>query len=97
VAGGHPLRHFKLRFLEKSIDYRVVDRRNVHLKGSVGADHAKHGIYAAGRSVEARDAERLATALEAFVNGPAGDGGDFDLASIVGLVNFLRGGAFAIN
>jgi hypothetical protein len=46
--------------------------------------------------VEARDAERLAIALDAFVNGSASDGGDLNLAPIVGLVNFLRGGAFAI-
>jgi hypothetical protein len=34
--------------------------------------------------------------LEQAINGPVGDNDELDLAELVGLVNFLRGGAFGI-
>ena len=55
-----------------------------------------HTTYTTGRTVSARDAARLAAALEQFVNGERMDGGEIDPAPIVRIVNFLRGGAFEI-
>src|SRR5262249_19207369 len=57
---------------------------------------ARHTTYMPGRSVMARGAHGLAAALERFVNGERADKVKFDLAPIVQLVNFLRGGAFDI-
>jgi hypothetical protein len=53
-------------------------------------------VYAPGRSVMARDARSLAKALERLVNSERVDGGEVDLAPLVQLVNFLRGGSFDI-
>ena len=49
-----------------------------------------------GSTVEANDARHLAAALERFVNGEAADSGNLDLAALVCLINFLRGGAVEI-
>ena len=63
--------------------------------GSVGIeDRRKQSVYTPGRVVLANDARHFAAALERVVNGEAGD--ELELAAIVGLVNFLRGGAFEI-
>jgi hypothetical protein len=59
-------------------------------------DRRTHRLYGPGRIVAPRDARSFATALERVVNGEQGDSGELDLAAIVALVNFLRGGAFAI-
>jgi hypothetical protein len=53
-------------------------------------------VYCAGRFVVKDDARRLADALERGVNSETADGDEPDLAAIVGLVNFLRGGSFVI-
>jgi hypothetical protein len=60
------------------------------------AGRAAPDRYTAGRLVSAPDATGFAKALEAVVNGEKGDSGELDLAQLVGLVNFLRGGAFEI-
>jgi hypothetical protein len=52
--------------------------------------------YGPGHAVAARDARGLATALERLVNSEKLDRVEIDLAPLVALVNFLRGGAFEI-
>jgi hypothetical protein len=64
--------------------------------GAVGTDKESRSVYVAGRIVGKSDAARLAKALEIVVNGVTGDSGELDLAAVVGLVNFLRGGPFVI-
>jgi hypothetical protein len=60
------------------------------------ADNVTHSLYGPGRIVGVRDAARFAAALERAINGSVGDNDELDLAALVALVNFLRGGAFAI-
>lgn len=60
------------------------------------ADNVTQSLYGPGRIVGERDAIRFAAALEQAVNGSIGDNDELDLAELVGLVNFLRGGAFGI-
>jgi hypothetical protein len=62
--------------------------------GSAGRDGRRS--YGRGQRVRKDDALGLAAALERFVNSERADGGEIDLASLVGLVNFLRGGGFEI-
>jgi hypothetical protein len=57
---------------------------------------AKGGNYGPGHAVASRDAHGLARALERLVNSERVDELEIDLAPLVGLVNFLRGGAFEI-
>jgi hypothetical protein len=65
--------------------------------GATGAaDNVTHSLYGPGRIVDERDATRFATALEQAINGSVGDNDELDLGELVGLVNFLRGGAFGI-
>jgi hypothetical protein len=52
--------------------------------------------YGRGQTVQGDDALGLAAALERFVNGERADGDELDLAAVVALVNFLRGGGFEI-
>ena len=61
-----------------------------------GADNVTQSLYRPGRIVDERDATRFAKALESAINGPVGDNDELDLSELVGLVNFLRGGAFGI-
>jgi hypothetical protein len=63
--------------------------------GNTG-EHVTQSLYGPGRIVDERDASGFAAALEQAVNGPVGDNDELDLAELVGLVNFLRGGAFGI-
>ncbi|HEX3498371.1 MAG TPA: hypothetical protein VHT04_03520 [Stellaceae bacterium] len=60
------------------------------------ADNVTQSLCGPGRIVGERDAIRFAAALEQAINGPVGDNDELDLAELVGLVNFLRGGAFGI-
>ena len=55
-----------------------------------------HAIYGPGRAVMARDARGLAKALERLVNSSRFDELEVDLAPLVELVNFVRGGAFEV-
>ena len=65
--------------------------------GATGADdNVTHSLYGPGRIVDERDANQFAAALKEAVNGTVGDSDELDLAELVGLVNFLRGGAFGI-
>ena len=57
-------------------------------------ERRKHSIYCAGRFVLTHDAARFGAALKRVVNSETAD--ELDLAEIVGLVNFLHGGAFVI-
>ena len=52
--------------------------------------------YRAGLIVRKRDAEAMAAALVRVVNSRMADDGALDLPAVVGMVNFLRGGAFEI-
>jgi hypothetical protein len=75
----------------------VAERNGWEPAGAVPRqDGAVGGEYGQGSSVEGGDAGRLAAALERFVNGEAADGGALDLAALVRLINFLRGGGFEI-
>ena len=60
------------------------------------AGNVTQSLYRPGRIVDEGDATRFAQALEQAINGPVGDNDELDLAELVGLVNFLRGGAFGI-
>jgi hypothetical protein len=60
------------------------------------ATRTRSRAYTAGYWVGSNDAAALAAALERVVNGTAGDAGELDLGAIVGIVNFLRRGTFAI-
>jgi hypothetical protein len=64
--------------------------------GAEGAENVTQSLYRPGRIVDERDATRFAAALEQAINGSVGDNYELDLAELVGLVNFLRGGAFGI-
>ena len=55
-----------------------------------------YSVYTRGRVVDRRDAEALAAALVRVVNSKKADDGRIDLPMVVGLVNFLRRGAFEI-
>jgi len=64
--------------------------------GAAVAGREGRRSYGRGQTMRKDDALGLAAALERFVNGERADGGEIDLASLVGLVNFLRGGGFEI-
>jgi hypothetical protein len=62
-----------------------------------GADAGvPNGTYTAGRTVSAVDAAQLADALEKGINSETTDSSEFDVAQLVGFVNFLRGGVVEI-
>jgi hypothetical protein len=61
-----------------------------------GGSLAQGATYGPGQAVASRDARSLARALERLVNSEKLDRAEMDLAPLVGLVNFLRGGAFEI-
>jgi hypothetical protein len=78
-----------LQVLAQQEGWRPAGRADV-------AEGAPRVFYGPGRAVTARDARAFADALERLVNGDKLDELTTDLAPLVQLVNFLRGGAFDI-
>jgi len=62
-----------------------------------GGSFTQGPLYGPGQAVASRDARGLARALERLVNSEKLDPAEIDLAPLVALVNFLRGGAFEIH